>query len=95
LLQSADDRYAWLNNTVCVCEDTFDRAASRSFVRSGARQAGIRARTSVLTAAVDLAWTTFGLQVSRVSPHTNDIDNSSALPNYLKRGFVVVEKVFT
>jgi hypothetical protein len=49
----------------------------------------------VLTAAVDLAWTTFGLQVSRVSPHTNDIDNSSALPNYLKRGFVVVEKVFT
>ena len=24
LLESADDRYAWLNNTVCICEGAFD-----------------------------------------------------------------------
>ena len=26
LLESADDRYAWLNNTVCICEGAFDPA---------------------------------------------------------------------
>jgi hypothetical protein len=48
---------------------------------------------SALTTAVDLAWTTFGEQESRVWLHTNNFDDPSALPNYLKRGFVVVEKV--
>jgi len=48
---------------------------------------------SALTTAVDLAWTTFGEQVLRVWLHTNNFDHPDALPNYLKRGFVVVEKV--
>ena len=48
---------------------------------------------SALTTAVDLAWTTFGEQVSRVWLHTNNFDHPNTLPNYLKRGFVVVEKV--
>ena len=34
-----------------------------------------------LTLAVDLAWTVFGGEVSRVWLHTNDFDHSSALPN--------------
>jgi hypothetical protein len=43
--------------------------------------------------AVDLAWTSFGEQVSRVWLHTNNFDHPNALPDSLKRGFVVVEKV--
>ena len=46
-----------------------------------------------LTLAVDLAWTAFGGEVSRVWLHTNNFDHSSALPNYLKRGFTIVEEV--
>jgi hypothetical protein len=46
-----------------------------------------------LTLAVDLAWTAFGGEVSRVWLHRNNFDHSSALPNYLKRGFTIVEEV--
>jgi len=46
-----------------------------------------------LTLAVDLAWTAFGGEVSRVWLHTNNFDHSSALPNYLKRGFTIIEEV--
>ena len=31
--------------------------------------------------------------MSRVWLHTNNFDHSSALPNYLKRGFTIVEEV--
>ena len=34
---------------------------------------------SALTTAVDLAWTTFGEQVSRVWLHTNNFDHPNAL----------------
>ena len=30
--------------------------------------------------------------MSRVWLHTNNFDHSSALPNYLKRGFTIVEE---
>jgi hypothetical protein len=46
-----------------------------------------------LTLGVDLAWTAFGGEVSRVRLHTNNFDHSSALPNYLKRGFTILEEV--
>ena len=42
-----------------------------------------------LTLAVGLAWTAFGREVSRVWLHTNNFDHSSALPNYVKRGFTI------
>ncbi len=48
---------------------------------------------AALTKAIELAWTAFGEQVSRVWLHTNNFDHPRALPNYLKRGFVVTEKV--
>ena len=41
------------------------------------------------TLAVGLAWTAFGDEVSRVWLHTNNFDHSSALPNYVKRGFTI------
>ena len=41
------------------------------------------------TLAVGLAWTAFGGEVSRVWLHTNNFDHSSALPNYVKRGFTI------
>ena len=47
-----------------------------------------------LTLAVDLAWTAFGGEVSRVWLHTNNFDHPSALPNYLKRGFTISRRSF-
>jgi hypothetical protein len=32
LLESADDRYAWLNNTVCICEGAFDPAVGSAHI---------------------------------------------------------------
>jgi hypothetical protein len=32
LLESADDRYAWLNATVCICEGAFDPAADSAHI---------------------------------------------------------------
>jgi hypothetical protein len=32
LLESADDRYAWLNNTVCICEGVFDPTADGAHI---------------------------------------------------------------
>ena len=51
----------------------------------------IRFRTLAVGAAlaVGLAWTAFGGEVSRVWLHTNNFDHSSALPNYVKRGFTI------
>lgn len=46
-----------------------------------------------LTEAVDLAWTAYGGPVRRVWLHTNSFDHPRALPNYLKRGFQVVQVV--
>ena len=41
------------------------------------------------TLAVGPPWTAFGGEVSRVWLHTNNFDHSSALPNYVKRGFTI------
>ena len=46
-----------------------------------------------LTGAVDLAWTAYGRSVRRVWLHTNSFDHPRALPNYVLRGFAVVETV--
>ncbi len=46
-----------------------------------------------LTGAVDLAWTAYGRPLRRVWLHTSSFDHPRALPNYLKRGFEVVETV--
>jgi hypothetical protein len=62
-------------------------------LRSGARPTRARFGGPALTLAVDLAWTAFGGEVYRVWLHTNNFDHSSALPNYLKRGFTIVEEV--
>jgi hypothetical protein len=32
LLESADDCYAWLNNTVCICEGAFDPRADSAHI---------------------------------------------------------------
>ena len=32
LLGSADDRYDWLNNTVCICEGAFDPAVGSAHI---------------------------------------------------------------
>jgi GNAT superfamily N-acetyltransferase len=47
---------------------------------------------AALTLAVDLAWTACAGGATRVWLHTNNFDHQSALPNYVKRGFTVVDK---
>ena len=46
---------------------------------------------AALTLAVDLAWTACAGGATRVWLHTNNFDHPSALPNYVKRGFTVVD----
>jgi GNAT superfamily N-acetyltransferase len=47
---------------------------------------------AALTLAVDLAWTACPGGATRVWLHANNFDHQSALPNYVKRGFTIVEK---
>jgi GNAT superfamily N-acetyltransferase len=47
---------------------------------------------AALTLAVDLAWAACAGGATRVWLHTDNFDHPSALPNYLRRGFAVVDQ---